>query len=120
MTIILPLPDRKLSPNARVHWRALHAAKRDARDTARMLATLRLNGSDPPMWDRARAKVTWYFPTARGRDPDNAMASLKAYWDGLEDAGIVANDCGIWPDRPEFMIDRDKPRIEIEIREETL
>ena len=70
------------------------------------------------MWKRASARVMFFWADVRRRDPDNAMARLKSTWDGVADAGIVANDSGIWPERPEFRYDRTNPRVEIVITEE--
>ena len=60
-----------------------------------------------------------YFKTLRTPDPGNFMSSLKACEDGIEDAGIIANDRGLWPERPEFFKDAGNPRIEITITQET-
>ena len=72
----------------------------------------------PPRWLKAKMSVTLFHPTARTPDPTNLMASLKAYEDGFADAGIVANDRGLWPERPKFERTTRMPRIEITITEE--
>ena len=119
ITITVPLPDKALSPNARCHWRRIAEEKRMARDVANIKARFALNLEPAPRWDKARAQVTFYWPDKRRRDADNAMASLKAVVDGIADAGIVANDSGIWPERPVFETDARNPRVVITLTEET-
>ena len=111
ITIILPLPSSSLSPNARVHW----AQKAVSAKAARMLAfsktrfTMTMTGARP-MWKRARYTATFSFPDRRPRDLDNLMASLKAYLDGIADAGLVANDRALWPERPAVECDPEIKR----------
>jgi len=102
--VFLPLPARELSANARVHWSVIHRATTNARLVSKIEAMKALAGARPPMWKRARMAVKFYMPHLRN-DPTNLMRSLKAYEDGLQDAGIVANDRGIWPERPEVVKD---------------
>jgi len=71
-----------------------------------------------PKWIKARMSVQAFFKTRLYPDPTNLMASLKAAEDGIADAGIVANDRGLWPERPTFATDKENPRIEITITEE--
>lgn len=68
--------------------------------------------------DRAVVRITWYAATRR-RDPDNVMAGTKFVMDGLVMAGVLPGDgwrhvAGIEHD---FRIDRDEPRVEVEIIE---
>ena len=118
LVVTVPIPDKRLSPNARVSWHVLGPLKRQARGTAKVLTLRALNGDNAPRWAKAKAHVTFHWPSNRRRDPDNAMASLKATWDGIADAGIVANDSGIWPERPEFAVDTRNPRVVITLTEE--
>ncbi len=85
----LPWPDRRLSPNARVHWGVLASAKAAARSMAGLLA-----GSQTPLdvlrevrahgreggWLRVHVE---FRPWRRGMDDDNMIASLKPYRDGI-------------------------------------
>lgn len=116
--LTLPLPDRKLSPNARPHWAPKAKATKHARRLAWAYARIATNAK-PTRWEMAEARAVFYFPTAHRRDRDNAAASLKAYWDGIADAGVVENDAGLihWP--PEMKVDRENPRVEITITERT-
>ncbi len=63
--------------------------------------------------------VTWYAPD-RKRDKDNIAAGKKFILDGLQDAGVLANDG--WNQiagfRDSFEIDKANPRIKIELTEE--
>ena len=117
MTITLPIPPKELSPNVRVHW----AVKSRHVRAARVLAcyTVMQQDNTRPLHERAVYHVKCFFRDARERDSDNLMASLKAYLDGVADAGWIANDSGLWPDRPEFGVDRLHPRIEITFSPET-
>lgn len=119
ITITIPHPPRILSPNARAHWRAKATATKQHRMQAWAASVAALKGL-PPHWLKARMSVTAYFKTRRWPDPANLMASLKAAEDGIADAGIVANDRGLWPERPTFHTDKANHRIEITITEETL
>lgn len=54
----------------------------------------------PPLWAKARVRVTWRCTKRIHPDPDNIIACLKSAFDGLADAGVVVNDRGLWPERP--------------------
>ncbi len=117
ITITIPLPERALSPNTRVHWsRKAKAVKRYRR--LAWAAAFDATPCTPERWAKASVAIAAYYPTRRHPDPDNLIASLKAAFDGIADAGIVANDRGLWPLRPEIVIDRTRPRIELTINEE--
>ncbi len=121
LTFQLPLPDRALSPNSRNHWavksKAVKAARATAKEEAgRVLSDARM---DAPRWKVARMDVVVFLgPRNKQPDPDNLIASLKPYIDGLADAGIVENDKNLWPERPEIRRVERLPRIEITITEE--
>lgn len=95
MRIVLPWPDKRLSPNARGHWAGLHRAKKKARWDAAYIALEAMNGQAPVVRaayageDPIRLQVTFYAPDAQRRDMDNMAASLKAAFDGLADALAV-------------------------------
>lgn len=115
ITIVLPLPTRKLSPNARVHWREKAALTKASRKVAHLASLEALKNRRPPGWLKAKMEVRAFFKMNRSRDADNFMASLKSSCDGIADSGIVANDKGLWPERPVFEKDSNNPRIEITI-----
>ena len=94
--IILPWPSPKLSPNARLHWRAKVGPKADAKRIAAW-ATVAAPGfyqaRDAMKATDARipVKITFYPPDKRHRDADNMVASIKAALDGVADA-LAVND----------------------------
>lgn len=71
-----------------------------------------------PKKKRIFLDITWIAKDKR-RDPDNIAAAVKFIWDGLVGAGVIPNDGwnenGGWSNR--FKVDKDNPRIEVEIRE---
>lgn len=85
VTIRLPWPDKRLSPNARGHWAVLVRAKKKAREDG-YLAVLERGVRRLPVADRYSVSLTFYPPDRRRRDTDNMVASLKAYLDGISDA----------------------------------
>lgn len=113
--LVLPLPARALSPNSRVHWAAKAKAVRKYRATAWALAKEALGWRRGPKWIRARATCRFFFRDRRQRDRDNLLASMKSAFDGLADAGIVANDSGLIHMPVEINIDAERPRVEVQI-----
>jgi len=91
MIISLPWPDKRLSPNARLHWRAKVGPKQAAKIAAGW-ATVAAKGfydakealalSDGPI----PVEMRFYPPDARLRDDDNMIGSMKAARDGIADA----------------------------------
>lgn len=121
VTIIIPLPPEALKPNARAHWarkaRAVKAYRKQAW-AATMAATDRRRAMTPERWAKASVRVVAFYPSARHPDPDNLIASLKAAFDGIADAGLIADDKGLWPERPAILKDKQNPRIELTISQE--
>ncbi|NLX97583.1 MAG: RusA family crossover junction endodeoxyribonuclease [Rhodopirellula sp.] len=68
-----------------------------------------------PKWSTATAQATFYHATNHRRDADNLLASLKAAFDGIASAGVVANDSGITHMPVVRLIDKKLPRVEIRI-----
>ena len=60
----------------------------------------------------------WYEPNKK-RDKDNIAFAKKYILDGLVSAGIIKNDgwAGVHSFSDNFAVDKDNPRVEIEIRE---
>ena len=110
MVIVLPLPPRELSPNARPHYMAKARAVKCYRETA-YLSSL----AERPFRPLHAARVTarFFFRTRRRRDRDNLLASLKPAFDGIADARVVANDAGMIHMPVEQYADRTDPRVEI-------
>ncbi len=60
--------------------------------------------------------ITWYEPNKR-RDKDNIVSGKKYILDSLVDCGVMENDgwANINEFRDKIFLDKDNPRIEIEI-----
>jgi len=118
--VILPIPHKSLHPNHRSWSRggAINKAKqtKKQRHTTRDQILDSMPGDLP--WGRCEVLVTMYHKTRRQRDSDNAMASLKSMYDGIQDAGVVPNDTPEYMTRrePVFAIDKNEPRTEVIIR----
>lgn len=90
VVVVLAWPTRGLSPNDRVHWRALAAAKRRFRrlcwgEALEQRAAVRFwsqfDGTAP-----LQLRLTFCPPDRRRYDRDNLVARMKAGIDGLCDA----------------------------------
>ena len=112
MVIVLPLPPRELSPNARPHWAAKARAVRRYRETA-YLSSLAERRARPMRVAKVTAR--FFFRTRRRRDRDNLLASLKPAFDGIADAGIVTDDSAMVHMPVEQRVDRANPRVEIAV-----
>jgi len=112
MTISLPLPSSKLSPNARCHWRVKSVLTKAHRFRAKV-ATLNLTNSLREPHSFTKYTLTFYWPNAIRRDDDNAAASCKAYRDGIAD-GLRMDDHGLTQaTTPIMLVDKANPRLEI-------
>ena len=83
MNIELPWPPKELSPNARLHWAKLAKAKKAYRAECAYLALKQ--GMRPSKAQALHLSLTFYAPTRRTYDLDNALARMKAGLDGLAD-----------------------------------
>ena len=118
VTIILPHPPAAVRPNARVHWARKAQAVKAYRTQSKVYTMQQLAGQKP-MWKKARVLITWEAIHSMAPDPDNIVASMKAAFDGMQDAGVVVNDRGIWPERPVIVKNRPWPQVVLTITEET-
>lgn len=99
LVITLPWPSADLSPNARLHWAKLGAAKRKARDDAfwmtRSAMGAQLGPAVTSLSHDGKSDVllhqTAHAPDARSRDRDNLDSRLKAARDGIAQA-LQVND----------------------------
>lgn len=118
MIIVLPLPHPNLNPNRKCHFmkKARHTKK--ARRDAKLAATHSMYIlREPPRWRAATAQCRFYFRKSCGQDGDNALASVKAYFDGITDAGVWVNDKYVRHLETEIHFDKSDPRVEIEVQE---
>jgi len=97
VTIELELPPRDLMPNRRPHRMAKARAVKEYRAAAQDAAFVSM-GTDGDIvaksgfpWDHATAQVFWRHSSTQP-DRDNALAALKAAFDGIADSGVIGND----------------------------
>lgn len=83
MIIKLPWPPTGLSPNARMHWAKLSKLKKSYREACFWQAMEQ--GARPMQAAKLHLTLTFYPPTKRAYDLDNALARIKAGLDGLAD-----------------------------------
>ena len=112
LTITIGIPHKALSPNARCHYMTKAAQVKRARAWAWAKA-----GHVTTRWTNAISTVVWYTQTKRRPDADNALAMLKPTFDGLTDAGVLANDRDLAHNPIRFEVDRSNPRVEVTISE---
>jgi Holliday junction resolvase RusA-like endonuclease len=115
--IALRLPPRVLSPNA-VHgtfggrMKKASATKKYRQEACEATEECMV---DTAPWDYVEVQTVFYYKDKRRRDPDNALASLKAAFDGIVDAGLVKDDD--WDSMrrlpPIRKVDRQCPRVEL-------
>ena len=115
ITLVLPLPHYCLSPNARTHWTMKAGVTKKARRLAREAVEAEEVCTAP--WSRVKAHEAFFYGTNRNRDERNAVAMLKAYYDGVVDAGLIIDDNHqiLSHGQPTFDIDKEAPRVEITI-----
>lgn len=92
LVVILPWPDKRLSPNARVHHLTLWRVKKKAKGDATMATWATMGGKPPFPFGKPTVPVQYRVSivaipkTNRRRDEDNLQASLKAALDGIAQA----------------------------------
>ncbi len=98
--LVVTIPGRPPTPNARRHWRTTAADNKDWKDAAFAAGMdgifehgLAGHGEWPAKGiDRARVRVTFIVPTRTRRDLDNLIASTKPLTDGLVACGVLRDD----------------------------
>lgn len=83
MIINLPWPPTGLSPNSRNHWAKTAKLKKQYREACFWQAMEQ--GARPIHAASLHLTLTFYPPTRRSYDLDNALARIKAGLDGLAD-----------------------------------
>lgn len=111
----LPLPPKALSPNARTHWAVKSRAVKAYRFCAQMAARKAWDDAGSPLLE-ADIVCVFHFRDKRRRDRDNLLASLKAAFDGMADAGIVSDDSS-FRHQVEIGDPSSDPHVEITISE---
>lgn len=92
MILTLPWPTSGLNPNARIHWTKLAKQKKQYREACAW--TAKSQGATPINAARLHLTLTFYSPTKRKYDLDNALASMKSGLDGVAD--VLRVDDGDW------------------------
>lgn len=119
MKIVLPWPDKRLTPNAkrRKHWRTYQPAANNDRHTGFVLTIAALNARARQVVsqgaERIPVTVTFYPPDLRRRDDDSMIGAFKHQRDGIADA-LGIDDARF---RPNYVIaESEKPgRVEVEL-----
>ena len=83
LSITLPWPPKELSSNVCLHWSKLAKAKKSYRHVCAVQA--KVQGAQRIQADKLHLSLTFYPPTCRAFDLDNALARMKAGLDGLAD-----------------------------------
>ena len=99
VSLDLPWPPAALNPNKRLYWAARHRAAAQYRNECFVVAKDMINRAGrikapvpSPLPTPVTATVTFWMPNRRRRDLDNLLAAMKPAWDGLVDAGLLADD----------------------------
>lgn len=103
--------------SSRTHWAAANKQKIDVMSTVIYAARA---ARIKPVKGFAGITITYYEPNKR-RDADNVQAGgNKAILDALYKAGIIQGDGQRYIKliQPPLEVDRENPRIEVEIKEE--
>jgi crossover junction endodeoxyribonuclease RusA len=82
--IVLPWPDKVLSPNARSHWSKKARAAKQYR--AYCYCVVKKSALAIPASNRLHLQISFCPPDRRQRDADNLLASIKSGIDGIADA----------------------------------
>lgn len=117
LTITLPIPPKELSPNHTIGSRGGRMAKarkvKQYRNRAMLEVLAQVPGDYKPKYSKAEVRTKWFTKTVRRMDGDNALASLKAAFDGLTDSGFLSDDRGLTHHPIEFEKDASNPRVEL-------
>lgn len=117
VVLSLSIPSRAVSKNCR-NWAVKAKATKAARDEACQAALIaRVQGDILRKWWGATATVKFFVATKHKRDPMNLMDRCHPFWDGIEDAGLVTDDCHILAAPAGEPQVSSEPRVEIELWE---
>lgn len=99
LKIVIPRPDRRLSPNVRCHYHVKAKLTAAARKAAWQSAFEAWQGVTPPRWEKATVRKRWIMPSkAYHPDPTNTDHWLKPTFDGIcNDWGVMIDDRHLHP-----------------------
>ena len=99
IVLVCPFNSPPLRSNKRLHHMAEHRIKRDIRQAGLTLGAQEvvrrgavIGWMTAPITIPVRVRLVWSVPTKHRRDADSAQPTLKAFQDGLVDAGLLAGD----------------------------
>ncbi len=114
LTVRLPFPDPKLSPNGRHHYLVKNAAFQAAKDGA--VVAIRATGAVVAGREQPIRMIAHFrCPDKRRRDLDNLLASIKPYIDALVQCGVIDDDNLIEEILLRKTIDRLDPGLTLEV-----
>jgi hypothetical protein len=92
--IILPLPNKWLSPNKTIGSRGQRMAKwRYSRECKEKACAAVKDYQIEEQWKRVIIKATYFFrPGRKFKDSDNALGCLKSAFDGIVMSGLIPDD----------------------------
>jgi len=93
----LPVPNRRLNPNAGTPQRTIARLRRDQRRDAGLVAYSIVGARRHPYFLPlpgfvVRVNALVYWPGRQFPDQDNFITMCKGTWDGLTDGGVWADD----------------------------
>lgn len=119
LTVVVELPPNELKPNSRPHFREKAKQKayyrNHASEEAQVAVWKKPRTSLTMPWTEVTIKVTYYHKTKAFADRDNILASMKAAFDGLVDAGLLTDDRDVTYLPVVREHDKDEPRVELVI-----
>ena len=93
LIVNLPIvPERVLSPNARVHWTVKYRAARRLKDAVILLTREAVRKQEWTAPEKAILQFTVCLTSRRRRDADNIVAMMKPAQDALAIAGAIKGD----------------------------
>jgi crossover junction endodeoxyribonuclease RusA len=121
LTVVIDIPDKRLSPNKPVASRGARFGKANAtkkqRTQAKKVCKVKmiLAGIHAGDWQKATMTATFYHTTNRRRDGVNSLGMLKGAVDGVIDAGLLPDDDWLHLEQmpPRFEVDKERPRVEM-------
>jgi hypothetical protein len=103
--LVMPMPPKCLHPNSNSTWRAKIGPKKKTREASWLITEkyCREVFGKYPKWVDAVVRLEFFFGKQnckkgghrRLHDRDNILAWAKNLIDGLQDGGLVEDDCGI-------------------------